>query len=140
MDIPEILQSLSQVGVYDNAYGNASATRNKSSVYLVHHETGIVARICNISTTNIDGHGDPGFHPVDDFSLCYLIVAEMIAHCVKCHELKDYTLTMNPTVYNQLVVDWYKESNVGYPGGFRSFMSINIDVDDSIQCNEDTVL
>ena len=141
---PENLKSLTQPDVYDNASGNASNTANKTSVYLHDSHHGLVARVCNISCTNIDGHGtDPAYHGVDDFALFYEILVELVTHYVMPGEEERFSLIMNSTALQQVTKDWlfrHGEAAITEPEPFAKFMGIRIAVDNTILCNEDTTI
>ncbi|KKM25661.1 hypothetical protein LCGC14_1592790 [marine sediment metagenome] len=129
---------LSSRQVMDNAMGCASSTENKTSIYLLDAEDNCVARLCNISLSNIDGHPslDPIPDNIDDFGVWWRNVCDLV--CLNAGGA--YQLRMNKYAYAQLVSDWYGEKGVKRPERFDKFNGTMIVVDPSVSCTQKTVI
>ncbi len=131
---------LSSKFVYDNAQGNASSTRNKTSIYLFDGAL-CLSRMCNISLSNIDGNGDMTEIPdnIDDFSVGGRVLTEMICSFEPISKSR-LSLRMNHQAYTQLVHWWYEQKNTKEPSEFKSFLGVRIEIDNSISDNQDTII
>ena len=148
----EKYNSLSSKLVYDYAegvadyehYEKASVTKNKTSVYLflgsremgLYNITNIlcVARVVNISTSNIDG--------VYDMPLCGDILRELASDYAtneKDSEPK-YHFRMNRRAYDQLLRWWWDKKECKEPEALATFANVGIVIDDRIQNNQETVI
>jgi hypothetical protein len=138
----EKFNSLDKPDVFDNAQGNAdfgmgqvvSKTPNKTSVYLFYCFDKCVARMVNISTTNIDG--------VDDNRLCGYVLMQMVnEYLVNKHLFKKnyISIWMNSLAYNQLMAWWWDKKECKEPKGIGSFAGTDICIDDDIKNNQETV-
>ena len=119
---------LSSEYVFDNDGGSASCTQNKTSIYLMGENAECLARMVNISVSNIDG--------VDDFSVEGTILTGMISKNIKIGK----QIRMNTTAYGQLLDWWYSQKEVEEPEEFKSFAGVEIVIDDRIQNNQETVI
>lgn len=132
-----IQMGLGSPQVFDNAQGNASSTSNKTSIYL-YRDDECIARMCNISLSNIDGNGDMTHIPdnIDDFSVGGDVLIEMVSAFLP----DDLTLRMNKPAYTQLFKWWYAQKKVEQPVEFTRFGGVDILIDDNISPNEATVI
>ena len=134
----ERFNSLGKLDVFDYSQGCAdygpgqslSGTPNKTSVYLFDCEDKCLARMCNISTTNIDG--------VDDCMICGDVLREMVSEHV--FGGSSVNIRMNRRAYDQLVAWWWDKKECAIPSGIRSFAGADIVIDDDIKNNQETVL
>jgi len=133
----ERFNSLDKSDVFDNAQGNAdfgmgqvvSKTPNKTSVYLFDCFDKCVARLVNISTTNIDG--------VDDNRLRGDVLREMVnEHFFRKNSIR---ISMNSQAYDQLMAWWWDKKECKEPKGIGSFAGADIYIDEDIKNNQETV-
>ena len=123
---------LSSEYVFDNDGGSASCTQNKTSIYLMGENAECLARMVNISVSNIDG--------VDDFSVEGTILTGMISKNISKNIKIGKQIRMNTTAYGQLLDWWYSQKEVEEPEEFKSFAGVEIVIDDRIQNNQETVI
>jgi len=123
--------------LFDNAQGCASSTPNKTSIYLFKSDV-CLARLCNISLSNIDGNGDMTEIPdeIDDFSVGGDCLIDMLSK----YSPGDFILRMNRQAYAQLWKWWYSHNNVEQPERFTSFGGAEIIIDPSLDGYEQTVV
>jgi len=128
---------LSSEHTFDNAQGNASVTCNKTSMYLFDKKGRCIARLCNISLSNIDGNGDMTKVPdnIDDFSVGLRVVVNMVSMYMG----DGVTVRMNEDAYDQLLYAWYSMKLVKEPTRFMDFNGVHIVIDNSISGRQTTV-
>jgi hypothetical protein len=115
--------------VFDNAQGNASGSRNKTSIYLFlgRDGTDCVRRLANISTRDIDG--------IEEFGLDGLCLLRMlIAYTPEAY------LRMNTIVYRQLLEWWWRQKECSEPEALSHFAGAAIVIDDEIRSDQETVI
>jgi len=124
--------------VWDSSEGNASCTANKTSVYLFNKEHGCLARMVNISTSEID--------EIDEISISVDVLLRMI----RSHENKDlqkqFYIKMNKLAHDQLMAGIYKREGCVLPNeddfGLRlaEIAGARVVIDDTIPNDQETVI
>ncbi len=115
--------------VYDNAGGNASEVCNKTSVWLGSGR--VLLRLCNISTTNVDGVDEIGLF-LKDYEAKGILHSVMLPLMMCKAFPKEANMYMNPVMFHAIT----HSKLIQVKDGEYYYMDVHCNIDSSIKNNE----
>jgi hypothetical protein len=132
-----LYNTLASCFLFDNSGGIASHTQNKTSIWLVSGGEGgeAIYRVCNISTTNIDGTNEIGLVTCGYQDGKSRIHSPVLPSAVRMVAPKHTDMYLNSWALQQLGwADMFSQT-----GEIGEFMGCRCVIDNSIPNNEDIV-